>query len=369
MKRLALIAPVIFGLWFMLSGAGVFLGVADSSCDSMSISSVTGSIGAGNQLTINGTCFGNGPTIEIYDSFEGGVDATDINLAANVNAWTSLDNGIEPQYTTVAKSGSFGARMFAANTVEWKMRRTFASAATEFFLSYHFIIPDGTTFPGETDEETFPSSPYGSWKFAWVLGNPSCCGGGTQDDDMTIPTWDGNIHIVSNNFGGYLGDWPNKSNWWVWDEWMRITTHNISGADVEEDNGASYQESISSLGRFSRTHTSSPMFPDEADGETPQWESIVMTGAYDNPPEASTDVAVTYDRVYLATGQYSRAHVEVCDNATWGSATDCIIMPHDTWGASQIIVDEFDDPSAVMANGWLFVIDSDGNVSNGDSIF
>ena len=71
---------------------------------------------------------------------------------------------------------------------------------------------------------------------------------------------------------------------------------------------------------------------------------------------------VHYDDIYISDTQ---ARVEIGNNAVWGSVTHREIQPPSAWTATSITIKLNQATFADDAEVWLYVIDADGNVSNG----
>lgn len=112
-----------------------------------SISSYSGFIRDGQQMSISGTGFGDlGPSIVIFDDFNGGAAGNEIPLTSpKVSSWT-ITGTYHPAYSSLAHSGTSSMR--TANGVNMlQFGKTF-SPATEVFASFWVRVPPGTNFPG-----------------------------------------------------------------------------------------------------------------------------------------------------------------------------------------------------------------------------
>ena len=91
---LSLLMPPVMGQALILS-----------SSSPLAIANVTGTLSAGNPLTITGTGFGSGPTVVIFDNFDDSQSAgTAIDTTAKVGTWTAIEEGI-PIYDDTDYSG------------------------------------------------------------------------------------------------------------------------------------------------------------------------------------------------------------------------------------------------------------------------
>ncbi len=70
-----------------------------------------------------------------------------------------------------------------------------------------------------------------------------------------------------------------------------------------------------------------------------------------------------FDDFYIQVG--TRARVELCDSQDWNNRTTCDIQVPDSWSDSEITIKSNPGGFPEGSTAYLFVVDKDGNVSNG----
>jgi hypothetical protein len=352
-----------------------------------SISSVSGAAVAGQQITISGSSFGStGPTIRIFDDFERGADGESISLTGcPVGVWSSA-NAYNPVYDDLswsAGSTPHGALSFQIghlpSTVSTEMFRQLKldfSSSDEVFISYCFMVPDGSTFPqyGEVlAEETLPS--VSVWKQTWLMENDQ-----TSGNDICIPTkssaseWkiqgnSGLIDLTGPETGS--GDnpdlmttaWPTPPGWFHWDKWTRISIWiKTNTADPYTWTSITQVQMLGEgYGITNYNYTDVKTLNDVmgwTDLNFPGWMRI---------PDDDTDsltVRPVYDDIYVALGASSAARVELGDNATYANCTNLSIAIATSWADGEITA-TINQGSFENGTAYLFVVDADGAVSGG----
>jgi len=84
-----------------------------------------------------------------------------------------------------------------------------------------------------------------------------------------------------------------------------------------------------------------------------------MSGPYD------TDARGYYDDIYLALGDNARARVEVGDSLSYDACTKLDIFTPTAWSATSITATARITQFGTGDTAYLFVVDADGNVSDG----
>lgn len=348
----------------------LFLLLPFNAFSAPSISGLSGTIADQSTLTITGTNFGSGPTISIWDRFED-TDGASMDTSADVGTWSSVESTVEDSY---ANSGNTSWLAMNDET-PYQLQKIFGSGVTEIFISYYTYLPSDKYFPSATSLLTFNS--LSAWKMAWIFDSADGYGG---DDDLCLPTWYDSINIgIGGNDAQFtikkVGRHPAGATpeWFNFGEWLRLTIYLKGGSDPVNDNGTMYFQALNATdGIYEKTDSSTPLFDgdDNAnDDAISQWDRFVLPGwtkEWDTGDDGY-DTTFYHDDVYIATGDYAQARVEVCNNSVYTSATHCEIQPSSAWATDEITITLNEGSIVDLTNGswYLFVIDSDGTASSG----
>jgi len=135
----------------------------------------------GQSLTINGVGFGSGPTVLLFDDFEGGINGNPLSTdLAPLGSWDSVQTPGHTSYSDLnTVSGNFAARFDSYDYPPNQHPVIYARAPTSFdsfYVSWWGLIPSGDRFPG--------CDGYGgcNWKTVWVLDDSN----NVHDADVCI---------------------------------------------------------------------------------------------------------------------------------------------------------------------------------------
>lgn len=336
----------------------------------LAISGVTGTISDGQSITITGTDFGaTGPTIVVFDNFEGGTNGNLIATgegSATVGEWDALLNNTSapPKYSTTQKhSGSMSMRHVwndgtGGEDPGSRLRVDFA--AQEVFWSYWFRC--STADGGVPGQQWGTPSP--NWK-QWTI---------YQGD-----TWDYNVSWANVLIAGTT-DWPLEGTYGPmspWDYsgdprytpppgWSDLnaesgTWHRIDNyLKASPTNEGAYGSWDVSANQAYNTQCSGSGVRTTVSGT--EWNHIYFPGF------AREDAVTTYmDDIYIATGAACRARVEIGNNATYTSCTNLAVCTPTAWGDTEITA-TVRAGSFTTGTAYLFVVDASGNASAGKEI-
>ncbi len=316
-----------------------------------SISSISGTVSQGNDITIIGSGFGAGPTIKVFDDFEKGINGSLISLSsgsAQIGNWTTISSSnTSPSYSTDCafngsksmknnfnREGVTGAVYIGLNDL---------GGVTEVFYSFWQMLPTGRDVPG-TNNADGPN-----WKFAWLFGSSfpmsdytyvilsnlpdqgSCVGPG--GDDLNSPArWT----------GGWFNSGLTRSVWQRHTGYFRGSTTN-GACDLFLINKDKSRVQVANVSGVPTMHS----------GET--WSNLNFPG-YGRDDSNSV---VYYDDMYVAVGPNCRSRVEIGNNANYTSCTNLAIFTPTNWSASSITVTA---RLGSFTNGqaYLFVTDANG---------
>ncbi|RPI58692.1 MAG: hypothetical protein EHM48_09875, partial [Planctomycetaceae bacterium] len=140
--------------------------ITDNDSSSFGITGVSGTVNAGQTVTISGNVFGSGPDAVVFDNFESGTVDTPINYAtgdsATVGDWNNANGKVT--YTddySISGDQAFRADM-GTSTYRNEAIRNLPAGTNELFATWWVRMPE--VFPG------INSADGSNWKHVWILG-------------------------------------------------------------------------------------------------------------------------------------------------------------------------------------------------------
>jgi len=310
------------------------------------------------KIAVHGNGFGAGPSINVYDDFEGGVTGEKIPVTnAKIGEWGLPIAGASrlPTFDNISHSGKLSARMYNLEQKGFMQKFT---GVTEIFMSYWVLIPPGTPFPGQYSGIGKFSSD-SSWKFAWVYDENY----DGSDSDAVLPTHAGNgaMALGGNDF---LYTYINN-NWWDWDNWIRVSVWLKADESNPLANGIIEFQTVSkNKGLATQRWTNIPIFDadfSKGDG-TKQFKTFTIPGWI--RPTSSTATRVLYDDVYFSIGKNSAARIEIGDKPNYADSTLLSIQTPLSWTDNTITIDVRKGGFTTIEGAYLYVTDANGNVNS-----
>ena len=318
------------------------------------VSSVSGSITDGESITISGLSFGsNGPTVSIFADFEEASNGDNLTTgpgSANFGEWDhALQESGNNTYSNIASvSGSLSARFDNTPYSGYNyLGDEYPDTNREILVSWWLYLPSNNYYPGESGGTI-------NWKQIWVAGT------GTNDDDLVIPvqlttTWLVNGNDPDPGYSNYTTIGFTKGRWSRVTVWMKGGTNSTSNDGnfhlwyLNEDHDMTHQESDDTANILK---------------ESGAWERMRINAyAYSSDP-----CYPHFDDVYVAYGDYARARVEIGDASTYTSCRNMTILRPTAWSTTEITAVVNQGSFAEDDAAYLFVVDSDGNVSDGYAV-
>jgi len=326
-----------------------------SSFAAPSVTGVTGTISNGQSVTISGTDFGaTGPTVVLFDDFEDGTSGNAIPTgsgSAVIGQWsdiTALGHPTGHYSSAESRSGSLSYGLIFDNDDTYEQIGLQLSDISDFMLCYWVSIG------------TVPAVPDGAnFKMAWLLDNTL---GNIASSDHTIPTAITSLPITRLFVGSddsqmwdYVdGEWTCPS--WSTDTWRRFCCH-IHG-----------HASSGSIKMWETTGSGTSLVINASSIATKRASSVWKMLTLPGYGRADSNGSAWYDDIYVASGSGAAARVEICNNATYTSATNCAIATPTSWGATSITATVRQGSFGASDNAYLFVIDSSGAASSGYAV-
>jgi len=341
----------------------LLLAVAGSAFAAPSVTGVSGTVSNGESITITGTDFGaTGPTVVLFDDFEKGTNGNIISTSAGsaqVEEWSAVESAPDnPAYSSAfAHSGSLAMLSDQASSDGGHWSAVSFTASTRVFVSFWVYLGSSDEVPG-TGEGGGPN---------WKLGDVNAGSNASPSSQYTVAVtlsdlppggafqspgaWYGASGLTD---GGYCETTWVKGRWHRFDAYY-IGSTGTSGADYvwEIDSATAYNNIWSQTGM---TNLQSA----DSDG----WQ-LFRLHSY---ARQDSNGKCYYDDVYVATGTGALARVEICNNATYTSATNCAIATPTSWGATSITATVRQGSFGASDTAYLFVIDSSGVASAGHEV-
>jgi hypothetical protein len=324
--------------------------------ESATVTGVSGTVANGQTITVTGSSFGdNGPTVLLFDNFEGGTNNNTIagGSSATVGTWSSRNGLAEDSYYSNLNSisGSLAARFDATYpfTDNPAIVAQAPSAFDSFYVSWWVLLPTGSVFPGTGHPDGL------NWKLMWI-------GEGAFND--------ADVGIWSNG----LSDWKIAGNGYPDNSFFSAPTLNMSI-------GTWYRFQMFNLGRTNATGQAFAWTTDSASGTVQRLNrsNVQTLGSGDSGKRLyiSTNGYVlyttpgncypTFDDVYMATGDYAQARVEIGNASTYATSTKLTMCttPLGTSGWSDTSISCTVRDGGITGTAYVYVTDSNGNRSSG----
>jgi len=366
--------------------------VLSAQANAQTISGHTGTIAPGESIVISGSSFGsNGPNIVIFDDFSDESSGSPVDTIATVGDWYVVGGEIE---AVTAKDGNMVCFLVNDQTASYpaygNMRVEF-DHTTEAFLSYDMILPGGENWPtGGGGPDALSSVNY---KITWLYDgwyNGESTHGGTEggSPSVTEVRGDNDNLVVPLSIGSYLPIASNDSPIGGWDTADRIylsSFFQVGGArnrmayylvggdpDLAGTNGYIWMQAMSdSLGQTTNDVTGRVFAPLDADDVDtfPRWNHWELPGLLDNSSGADdwpeNGGQMLFDNIYLSTGDGAQARIELGDSSTYSACKNLDIFTVTSWAASSVTATARITDFGTGDTAYLFVVDADGNVSDG----
>lgn len=306
------------------------------------ITSVSGNIVDSATITISGTSFGSGPTVELYDNFELGVDGDPIAVGTNsapVGEW-GANSGTYSTYSNAQKvSGSLSMRGDWTGPQQWwcRVEYYFPSSARKVYGSWWLYVQGAV--PGYNTNEGV------NFKSVWLFYS-------VAQNDIILPNffnWPLEYRITGNGSGTY-NDWIDLD--FQVGRWIRISAY------VEvASNGAGLIRlwELTSTGVIQRFN------------ETGTWPSgnAFTTIRFNGNGRITPNCYTYFDDVYVASGDNALARIEIGNASTYANCTNLAVCTPTAWGDTSITATVRLGSFTPGQTAYLFVVDSTGSVSSG----
>jgi len=317
--------------------------IVNDSCSAQEITNVSGTIANESEISVSGVLLGNGPNVILFDNFEGGSNGNAIQTgsgSATYGEWNAT-SGTVTYSNASSVSGSFAFRAdmssFWLNYVEVLVPDT----TMDIFVSHWLYLPSGDNFPGEGNSSGI------NWKQMWIQGT------GSEDDDQVIPSLSPTSWILFGNNTPYILypsiPYMTKGNWKHFKCWIKGGYSN---------DGEVKMWHLGHTGDLDLVVDDSNVSTMYQGGKR---ERVRVNGY----GRVTSSCHPMFDDVYVAVGANAQARIEFGDDSTYLNCTNTSICVPTSWSSTSIRALIYQGSFETGDNVWIFVIDENGNVSNG----
>lgn len=299
-----------------------------------SVEPVVGSDGF-YSITIDGSGFGEGPNVVVYDNFNGGSAGDTLNLSSpEIGAWFSSSDysGDLPKIVAnelgkaieVHNKGAGGTNKIAQ--IESRF-----DASSSIFISYSVQVPQGSTFSGATEEDEF--STISSWKYAWITdGSGALAADGNFDLCVPTHTGNGNFSIAGNEGSlGYVGN----GDFWT-HSGKNFMSFGLFADPVDPVNREGYafylHSGVEGAVKVWDRSGSSVMFP----AVTSSFDRVKFPGWFGNGDYSNFNAY--YDDLYVAIGPRAMKRVVLSDALELIDSVVNVVVPIISWSDTAISI-------------------------------
>ena len=300
--------------------------------------SISGNYVRNGIVTITGSGFGtNGPTIDVYDDFEGGSNGAGLSTSlAPVGSWGGTRTGqCTSTYTSSQKLSGNLSMYVPGNSGSCYDTGLYAGlpSVSKVFFQYHTRI--STLNHGN------------SWKTVWLWYDH-------LTSDISIPTenrdpnsWliDGNDNTEGSPYGVfYPGNSHISANSWIRRAgYVELTTSHSGKLRVWETYSGG-NVLWASTDTFQIATTSA------------KWIEF-------NVPGIAPTASLYYDDFYLAYGDNAQARIEIGNSTSYSSCTKMGMLVPTSWSPSSITAKFFPSNFSNGETGYIYVTDANGSTS------
>jgi hypothetical protein len=285
-------------------------------------------------VEIQGTGFGTGPNIVLFDDFDNQTSGENVDLTkALIGQWHRSSS-----YEQMPKVVDFdGGKAFQIhdltklNTASIRqIEVVFPEKVSNIFISYSVTVPEGKSFAGSREPSVFPN--VSSWKFTWITDTPDGIASQTLYNVCT-PTHGGQgSFLLAGNSVNY--GWVGLRNSWSWHtkNYMSFGIKPDPAQPKEKPGQLIFQMTGKKDATLTVNKVDSPIFPTT---NTTSFDRVKFPGWFGNGDQSNFDAY--YDDIYVATGVNSFARVELSDNRNFDFSIRNITLPISSWSDTKII--------------------------------
>ncbi len=367
----------------ILLGAAPLLGLTQLAVATPAPTSASGTVAAGQTLTVSGSSFGTqGPNIVLMEDFERDTAGQKVQLAgAPVGAWTGYNSSNTFLASPNAHTGSVGFHAYDyAGQGGNMLNLALGGQYQEAFISYWVTVPSGKSFPGMWGPSNSAPPPTpgqfagdSAWKFAWLLQSPSMTASqfnmitlsyagsgqfqpGESDSGYAMFVQPGNYSENANNIG---------TSWWSWTGWNRVATWMRGNSTVPSGAVGGITQTLNAQNGMSTWSFGNPStYPTSAMFQmgVPQYFTQINVPGWireNSGPNADP----TYDDVYIAVGPGAAARVDITDSPTYTGSKHATILRSTNWSNTSVTATIPKAGLDFSGTAYIYVTDYLGNTN------
>ncbi len=281
------------------------------------------------EFIINGSGFGVGPNIVMYDDLDNQTAGLPINLdKALIGKWSRSSSYTEIPIIVNHEDGkAMAVRSPLKSGISSiaQIEAVFPAEKKGIFISYSVTVPEGKFFSGASEDNKFPD--VSSWKFTWITDTPMGITSTTQFNICT-PTHagKGTFYLAGNSVNhGYVG----VAGAWSWH------TKNYMGFGLQaydSANGKIYFQLSGKKDHALVFEKNTRVFPES---NTTSFDTVKFPGWFGNGDQ--TNFNAYYDDLYVATGENAFARIEVSNGPSLQDSTMNLTLPVFLWTDEKIV--------------------------------
>lgn len=342
---------------------GFIIGFSFNAHAAATISSVSGNMNDGQQVTISGSGFGNKSTSAPVEFLKDNIESGQSGSFFSAPGWVNTKEGsttAEPKYTNqTAHSGKQSIHLdyYGDRYSGWSTFDSGSGGQSEWYITaWVKLKKNDNSYRGQWKSWRINSANEYSLKGNngirhdnWVKDN-----GSWQDN--------GNIQIVYGGGTTYPASPNIPSDSFLFDQWQRVEYYQKRASGGGKSDGIIWMRRI---GRSQDiVNDSSIITHSSGDG---MWRYLLL-GQYwgslknqDNSEYTGVrDMDVYYDDVYIDN---TMARVELGNASTWTNCTHREIQPPKSWSSNSIAITVNNGNFTAGEKAYLYVVDANGNVN------
>jgi hypothetical protein len=315
------------------------------------------------EVVINGSNFGEGPKVVLFDNFEHGRKFADLlQNQGNKNNWFKGVLPLKEADGNIAHRAKDPAQVALGKKGLAQVISEFPQAYQTALVAFSVKVPAGTTFAGASTPKSFPA--ISSWKFSWLMLGEN----GFQEPDkfdVCLPQHPGggNFTFIGNK--GNLTWLEHANSWWEWDNYNHMTSY-VKISEVNSNNTPikfSFQV-INNLKHHTQAGDNLKFMSVSYQKSNFTFDRVNIPGWWGNGDNTKFDGL--YDNMYAAVGDNALARVIVTDSPVFEKSKFAIPVMAKSWIDNKIILDTDVLPNKTV---YLHVVDSLGVRSSGSLEF
>lgn len=323
---------------------------------------ITGGSTSG-QITATGTGFGTGPTVVMFDRFDGQSAGETINQVADIGAWDASGPPLRPNRPPVVEfDGRFGVSHNdpTNGSTRYGLIVTGLPQHTKYLTSFKIGVPAGKYFPGAQATQTFNTAD-SVCKVAWHSGlssHPSAANPGNPD--ICTLTFTPSVQSVgNNNLGVGRGSTAFRAHF-AWNKWNTIVEiHSPDPALVTGPNGTYNMTVHNSNGLYSSLPASYAAFNKSGGTLNALYFDRISFLSWSGNADMS-NAQLVGGQFYMAIGDNADKYIVLGNASSLAACTDAIdIIAPDSWSDTEI---KFTPTAAELADNTHYFIMHDQTV-------